>query len=437
MKISNSVSTSFQAYQPTSPSESSFSGSSSLSFDERLVTKYLTREQREQIERQEITPSELENYVSMIHSPEGMSLITQDIVDIEKYPILALRAFLNQQITLEQFATQCMFYSAMDQMIVHPARYEVRMNFQENKFEHYKISADLRHLPRLRVEAHSIHQLNELSKRYLKEFFHSTNEGIDLLIEHLKDIPYSESYFLVFELPVGPIANWSPLYHRINQITNIFYPVNAYEQWSGPLGSLQPQLLVIPSFSILKKFLKLALPESSMDIQPALGQLTPQTITENKLDGVRLINIGMPGADVPEKADGWLGGKIIFILHDFYHALRDCICPDYVYKAVKKITYVADQLLSSPTLSQEEKGAVKHTRWKLIDGELLDFEMKTSHCAHVSNLGVIFSKCDWPKVYLQAVQKEIDENKSVWSDEFHFTSHDYRDLQDAISKRVL
>lgn len=387
--------------------------SNSISWEDILITKYLTEQQRKDLLAHEVSSLEIDQYVAIINSPEGMVVIASDLENYKKNAILAFHAMLSQQITVEQFASQCILYAALDEYIVNQVRYEPRIK-PNGQFEYYKIHLDTTVVPPLKIFMRSVQDLGDEGARILKGFLQGDDQAVKYLKECLADEPLSENYFFEIQLPPVRLAVLSPILDAIRRVTNFFSTVDTYQGVTMPEGYEQPQSLIIPSFSIVKCFLKKAFPDSSMDLQPVLGKLSTRTIIENKMNGIRLINIGLPGADVPEEVDGIVGGKLPFIYHDLYHALRDCIVPDSMFTACKRIKELSDEILSQ-TVDVTEAKAIKKAIWKMFDNEIFastfNYDKKK---ATIEPFSYIFQRINCPHILLKAIKSDITHTPRVW-----------------------
>ncbi|MDP1607835.1 MAG: hypothetical protein Q8L98_00815 [Chlamydiales bacterium] len=392
--------------------------SETLPFDEFITTKYLTPTQQDYVRNLPIKLSELNRFLEKISSFEGIAEITLDRDNYEKYPLIAIHALLRGKITQEQFATICMLYQGIYQMCVAPARFELQYNYETKTECHYRLNLEPAiysscqdNLSVSRIQIHSING-DEQSLHYLKEFFHITKEGVHKIISNLQNAPEIEKVFFTFTLPFGPIGSWSPLYHRINDITNFLGPVNAFSSYTGGFPPYQPQLLVLPSATLFQNFLSTAFSESAVICQPIVGRISPFMITKYKQRNIRLINVAIPGIDMPDSDGQYFGGKLIFTFHDYYHALRDTVRSPGYQSALRRIDHLLKNIiLQNPSNIAE----IKKLKWKLNDGEFFGILGQDNTSLTMSNFGIIFKNFAWPQEVLESVIHDMVKEKDLWS----------------------
>lgn len=400
-----------------------------LPFDEFESTRWLTEGQREYIQNIPINDVAFNSFVGLLNLPTGMREIAMDVDNYKVYPMLAVHALLKKKITEEQFATLCMLYAGIDQMCISPSRFELKHNYETCTNRYHRLDlvqknySDYRDNPLAStIRAHSI-ACNPQEFGYLREFFHLTEEGMNEVFDSIKDVPESEKVFLTFTLSFGPVGNWSPLYHRINAVTNLFVPVNSFGvSYEGAYPPYQPQLLVVPSFTLFQAANALMFKDTSVKHQPVLGRVSTLMITDYKQRGIRLINIGIPGIDVPEEADGYWGGKIIFTIHDMYHALRDSVsCPGYQL-ALRRINKILHTLIENTPSSDTRP--IKKVKWRLNDGENFTILRHEGTSLILSKFGIIFREFEWPANALHAVIGDMVQNKEIWTSKFSIVKTD-------------
>lgn len=384
-----------------------------LPFEDFILTKYLNSQQRESFQKLPVDGLVLKAFVEKMNSPEGIPYLAIDIQNYKLYPLLGLRAFFNKDITAEQFGTLCMLYEGIEQMIVSPSRFELKHNYSTNEAEFHRLSLQNNQNNFLSsdIRVHSIYGTNN-ELRYLTKFFRLSEEGTKVLIQSMHDAPDSEKFFYTFEIPLAPTWSWSPYYNRFSYVMNFFGPVDAFQtnrdSWPSPS---KPQLLVLPSFTLFKNFLKMGFPESYFNIEPVLGNVSTTMITHYKLNGIRLINVGIPGIDVPEMGDsGLYAGKLIFTFHDFYHALRDSNIPKNYQLALRRINKILRSAISIEKI-EERKKELKKVKWKLMDGELFGIK---GDGEFQGKFGTIFYFVRQHIHSCSIIIKDMVQSKQVW-----------------------
>jgi hypothetical protein len=111
---------------------------------------------------------------------------------------------------------------------------------------------------------------------------------------------------------------------------------------------------MIPSFSMMQEFLKIAYKENAVRIRPTFGISKLIDIRMNGLESSRdmgfyfpsidLNGIYIPEVTLPDRADGFVAPtKIDFIKHDFYHSIRSSEVEPFLRSA---FISVADQVQS-------------------------------------------------------------------------------------------
>lgn len=395
-----------------------------IDFDGSPVTKHLNRAQRALISERFCDKQALVSFVDKINSPHGIVEVANDIQKYKSYPSMGLQAFLAGLISEEQLATLSIFYAAIDQMLVAPARFELRHNYENatNYYLRLNIPSENIYLngkdAKYDFKVHSIEHATPHERELIRQFLYIKEEYIDDLFAALKEAPCSEKIFYSFELPFGPVGAWSPLYHRLNAISSFFQPVNPFKDtYAGAYPPFKPQRLIVPSFSIFKIFFSLAFPDTHTQLQPFLGHIGTHDMTEYKRKRIRPINIGVPGIDVGEEADNFYGGKLIFTYHDFYHAIRDATTILPYQKALNKIDRILDKVIKASEDPAEIK-ELKKLKWLLTDGELFDFHKDDDDNATVSPFTDIFEKISWPKQALKAVTENMNRRPEQWKNYF-------------------
>lgn len=384
-----------------------------LDFDASPVTKFLTPAQRSAIARQSVSFDEVKELAEVINTPGGIVPIAEDLKDHDIYAPIALRALNEKLIIEEQFGTICILYSAIDQMIAHPARFEVKYNPSIQNFDFHRIPvSDTDSFYKSNVTTVPLVS-NAPENIYLRQFFHATEDGLERVIANMQACPESERYFWLFECPFGPLFSWSPLLHRLNEISTFFKTVNQYQIYkSNALHPYQPQYLVVPSLSLIKAFAAMACPASYLQLQPGLGCFEKEDIIAYKKQGIRLVNIGMPGADCPETADGLFGGKYVFTHHDYYHYLRDCLTPRSFQRAINRVATLLEGLMQT--------FETKEIEWKLYDGEIFSFKMGKEG-GEIADFGAIFNKIKWSQIAKETVINDMVQNAELWHKEYEIT----------------
>jgi hypothetical protein len=402
-------------------------------FDSHLMTKYLTAEQRKKINKQYISNEDINQYIKKLESADGIKSITYDLFHYKENSIIALRAWHQKKISEEQFATQCMLYAAIDQMFLHPSRFDIKKTGNYTNYQRI----DLQPTNFFDMEIFSICG-TEKEKKYLSSFLSLVDDRIGLFSTKIeKECPFSERYFWGCELPLGPDFYWSPLHYRIHEIVHFFESVNIdSNKISDTSDTFDPKYLIIPSYTIMKLFFSETFPDSKMKIAPILGELSKETIIALKKEGIRPINIGVFGADVPEYADTYFAGKYILTLHDFYHAVRDFYTPHRYYLAIQRISSILEGLMEKALLVEEFK-AFKKLRWKLHDGEAYPFYNNKNGTFSVPSFGHLFKTFPWTETARKAVIQDMVQNAETWKNSFNIDKSDLSPPEKTLYEEIL
>lgn len=411
-----------------------------LDFDSFEMTKFLTPKQRSSLTNslRNISDLALKNFVEALNNneftPKAKKNINLRTLFMESYediyqnlPHLALKARLRNLVVDEQLGSLCLLCQAIDQLIVNrqlvcedPRFFKISVNDGSKLYE-------IDPLPRNRVpDEFRIFHLADKSD--LKETEELLNIFFDIPL-NIRDFwrnidhwPESEKYFGVFKLPVEDPISWSRLYSEICRVSTIckfpvFLPLQ-HRDW-------KQKVLLIPSFSMLQRYYNFRYPSSAMKLRLFIGRCTMKTIEHYKINGARVIQVGMSGANVPNYADGNFGGRLIFTIHDFYHAQRDAVVPKNQQRALLHINELFKKILEK----QPQNKQLKHIKWKLLDGELQTDGLFGS---------LFFIVKTWTEETKKWVIEDMVRNQKTWGKKFNLSMKDllppeqeiYRFIQD-------
>lgn len=392
-------------------------------FDSFSLTQNLSSTEQETVQKQlnTVTEEELNDFLEKISTYEGMLSITNDMERYERYPVIGLKALQIGSVTEEQVATICSLYSAIKQMVVDPTRYSWSLGHDEKNTSVYskiELTDDQKKSLSCQIRCHSFGHHNDKMFIYLKNFFYASDEFKTALANPIEQSPFSERCFWTIACPLDHVCNWSPLYHRIHDLSFSFLRlIERVDEYQTPFTSLKQKLMIIPSFTWVKTTLKIMfLSNSILKLQPVFGELSKEHIIAAKKKHIRPVNFSFPGIPLPPSADGYpTGGDWSFTLHDYYHAWRDSVIPDCYLRVFERFMHIIDDLLKDEHIGQKDKDGLKEIQWKLADADgLVSMSPVENNMAKISCLSEVLKVLNLPEQLKKAIQRDYSENSDVW-----------------------
>lgn len=413
---------------------------SNIEFEKNEITKNLTLSQRFNINQQRgITSEKVSDFVKSMK--EDIAEIASNYDSFEEYPKLALRARLSNQITDENFASICLLYQATSQFIknITPLLlYETTTSGGNSNFYNYLLpKTELNHRPDLETFDINDDDLEKarIIKTIIRKYFNFTDVGFERLKKAMQEHPKCERCFHTIPLPLGHPLTLSNFYQQIATVQGYFHPVISYKpsKTKSTFG-IESTHVVVPSFTLFKESFKIAFEEHAFDLMPLLGEISPETITRYKMRGIRIIGVGMPGADVSQYPDKVYAGLYVSSLHDMYHAFRYSIVKRNENNAlvrintlfreeIKKVKTTIDKAKLGSSERYEASNRLKelrHTKWMLIDGEL------HKSLFQKEKFGTLFQLEDkgWKPEFVQLIIQDMVTHSEVWEKEFDLNHTD-------------
>lgn len=357
--------------------------------------------------------SKLQQFVKTLNSPEIVTLLKED-QKAQNIPAKAVQARTLGLLSDAQVASLCLVYQAFDQFIIDPKTLISSIERGEDGVQRNIVSGQRSFAKQSGYIVYMLGNDNSEHKRILKTFFSLTDFGYSKFIESLRNAPFLERVFYTFNVPLGSPISWSPMYDQIRGACGYFglvdvEPVLQY-------GSCKQQMLVVPSFSMLQAFLHAIYPDSAVTLIPMLGKCSTRTIEKNVLEGKRILNIGMKGAEVRIVTDEHYAGPLVSSLHDLYHAER--------YSRIKRNEQLAlikvNKIFGKALANSPENKDLNHLKWRLIDGEL--------HNSVVikERFGTLFGlkNLPWKPPFIELVISDMVHEKKEWREEFQLSRDD-------------
>ena len=374
----------------------------SISFDEfasRDLTRHLSYDQRYAINTHKISASQINEFILKLQTKGGIVDIAADMDHYEDFPRYTLIAHLKRgDVTVAQVASSCLLYQAIEQFIMdrtYTLCEEIPGNPPTVSYCYLKVGAK-KPLPLMRTFS-----LLE-NKDFIKRYFNLSNYGMETMLSLLEAKPDSEKYYHTITLPLSPIHTWSPGHQRVTDLIKFLYPVAVGQ--SIQFETVQQQVMVIPSFSMLEVFNKNLYEVNAISYVPLLGKCTKATISFFKRLDKRVLHVGMPQAPVPDLADNHYFGPHLYSIHDFYHGVRDAWIALGERRAINQIV---DRIFSKRINEKTEE-----IQWKLDDGELYH---KSQHFGHLFDP---VRQIPWDDAHKRALLTDMALLSDFWQAEF-------------------
>jgi len=344
-------------------------------FESYALTHRLSEEQKTVIKAKlaEIPDEAIEAFIEDIQS-RPVSFEEEGIEQI--YPIMGLAAWVKRKITDDQFATLAIFSQSYQQLVLESKR--------KRKGCQTLVLGD---------------GDNPEIDYYIQQVFQLDDVALDAFKVMLRTLPMTERTLKVFKVH-ETLTETYPMLGEILSLMPLFHPCPDFNESFGP------EMEAYAVFSMTAVKLAFSLQFSyPIEIRATLGVLSREDIEQAKLEDIRPISVGMPEALLPETADGNYAGRFGFILHDFYHAFRDCVVPVHHRCALRKINAIIRRLIVT---QPELKKPLEVLKWRLVDGEL--------HMTPEDSLGVIFQRSHlvWPKEVKASLIEDVERNPDEW-----------------------
>ena len=373
-------------------------------FNERLGQMPLTKNLKP-AERQKIFDSypkqlDISGFVAQIQTLEGIQKMADDKDGYEKYPLLALGALLSKKITENQFATICLLYSAIDQLIKHPRKIDAMIDplFSVTNLPE---AADVR------VQVYHIDQPHVFDS--LNNCYDVIRKAGPLFRPLISQLPYLEQcVFTIIPMPDN-MANWSPMLDRINLIIGHFFtPTKVVDS--------NQKILPIPAFSMIEKAQEGRFKSHAVRLQPVLGNCTTPCIQEYRSQGIRPVQVGAPFASTRTITHHYPSGRLDLLGHDAYHGHRDAHVMSHEQLAIHHRIV--------PLLSDQKKW-----QWEIVDGELHNSTLMDDR------FGLMFR--DLNNNNKELVIRDMVQNSGHWRMKYGLTRADLLPYQQEMYERYV
>lgn len=323
------------------------------------------------IKQIEIVDASENHYIDEVASALLCADWKNEIFNNERFGQYVFAAFKEGKISIEQLTTVFLQWEAKQQF----AHDEITLN-QHAVFDGDGLGQNIRLL---------MTALWKMSDTQMNTFFHL-----------LRKSPASEQFFWTVEIPTdrkGRLNIGLPYARFLEKFQEIF-------KLFRPQGHLLSGVkrLVIPSFSIMKSYLKALFGTDAVTMVPEFGIATSSQFEIDIPRNRHTFAIHFPKVSGLEAGDGHYFGKYLSSLHDFYHSHRASLIPferrlaylrvAHLFKHSQKISelYPQDPLL---TVLWSTKTVV----WEQSSGKVFKYskispEMWTVYYEQIINLEV-------------------------------------------------
>lgn len=250
--------------------------------------------------------------LEVMHSQQGLQPYKGSLFkDQVNYPAYSLVAYAQQKISLSQFTSIILQWSASQD---YPVEYE--------NVEYYQLPEQA---------------ASEVFRRFLglssSVFFNNnkiSDEEFDVILQNMcaQNIPNSERQFSV--LYFQDFTNVATIFCALKSIgLELFMPVVD--------DAKQRVLLIVPSFTILQTVCNV-FSSNSVQLEPRIGETPTPDVGVMHEFNLHPFGISFPGY-IHEKADGHDARRLGFAIHDVYHITILSFLP--IKKALMELTKVA------------------------------------------------------------------------------------------------
>ena len=399
---------------------------SDAEFNRHQVTRGLDQNQRKVIREYgqtfNCTLKKVQQFASILNEEGGYDRLYSLVSNHREYPHCALRAYLQQGISLAQLTTSCTLYAAVDQLIVNPKLIRSYVDTATSIIYHHIDSV----APVLNIPCTSYRIFENDSKKqkksdfFLLKFFDLDPDGLSAFKRLMYEVEESEKWFSTIQVPLGSSHYWSGLYSRFEAINvvNYFHLVEDPDVVQRNYPGIPVRFWVIPSFTAMQKFFQIKYPKTAVAMVPVMGKCTVKMIETEMRVHQRIVSIGLPGVDVPEVADSQQAGLLGFLFHDFYHVGR---CSEISRSDRDAIFWLIDRVLR-PVIQKIPDVALKKIGKKmvydLINGEL---HFKVSCKAP---FGQLFPALDENLFYRKLLIQAMVHHSQFWLEHFQVSEVD-------------
>jgi hypothetical protein len=213
----------------------------------------------------------------------------KEIIKIENYPFLALRALKEEKLSQDDFATIVMPWSSQD---TEKQCYNLLSKEPEEK---------------------------EITRIFLEQTFKMgdgdilSDDQINHFLQELEKLPSIQHNFWI---EFNPIEKKS----LREGIKSVYKGLNVFSRITN-------ESVIIPSAGMMQTFLKIKFLENAVRMNFVLGLSSIEDIENNGRNSARDAALRFPGVDLPDTADGYSALGTDFTYHDFFHAINTSIVP--------------------------------------------------------------------------------------------------------------
>lgn len=232
----------------------------------------------------------------------------------------AFRAFESNAITLEQFATVFLRWEAEEQFSCPGNPLRVRPIFDNGNLS------------------------KEAKQLLLPALWEISTDELQRFLDFLADSPKSEQYFWTVKIlwrdyHEGEVQKkYGPFLKQIQYVLPVF---RLLEHSRAP----EYKVLVVPSFSVFKAYLRAVQMEHAVDIVPEFGINSPEQIERDIPQNQRVFALNFPGVQGLEEGDSYYFGKYLASFHDFYHCYRISLIPPNHRLAYLRLSHLFNHCL--------------------------------------------------------------------------------------------
>lgn len=376
--------------------------------NEREFTHHLTALEKQHIHRTPVSFEKMCRFIQTLQESGGIARLTKDYSDYKNFPIYVLSEYLGKysqkEIGKEQVASLCFLYQAIDQLIVNR-----KLCLFSSSSTLTDLTITTRHIisypssPRPTLSTHSLFEKAAL----IGQFFKFSLSMLEKLKQRLsqENVPDSERYFHLIDLPLGPVHSWSPLYDNIlARVPKFFEPIVLEK---NRIYSTHSQAMVIPSFSMIREYLNLSCGIDAISIIPMIKHSSVEQMAKHKLLNKSIVPIEIPQAGALKNfVNDHYCGKLGLSIYHIYLAIRNSWMKREDRRA---INYIVNCLLKKDLNSRTS--LIKKV---LITGELY---------FPTENFGSIFDLIlvPWDTDHKRLVLGNMAKLARFWKEEFCIT----------------
>lgn len=261
-----------------------------------------------------VWPAELRN-VAKLQNAIAENDWTDTIFQHKRFGQYAFQALKEQAITLEQFVTIFLRWEAEEQLTDSTRPLVRHQLFNEDSFS------------------------TNSEEILIPALWKMSSEELEIFKNELLATPSSEHNFWTVTIPESFYKKGRGRKKYGKALDQFQYRFRLF-QLIEYRDCTEGKMLVVPSFSILKAYLKAVFRENAVDIVPAFGSGKLQQIEFDIPQNKRFFALHFPGIQGLEEGDGYYFGKYISSLHDFYHCHRISVIPFQHRLAYLRLSHV-------------------------------------------------------------------------------------------------